>query len=97
MKSIGDAAQEIVDELMIEDDEGNIDFDDQLEKFAKLIIKEASSSKVKLGEKVKVFNAIQPYHAAREKFRGSKPQKANGTGTFGQFRTGMSEGAKQEQ
>lgn len=76
---------------MIED----TDFDAEMEKMAVHLLSEAQKSNVKLEEKVKVFEAIQPYHAAREKYKGKQPGiRPNGNRTFSQFKESVRE-AKQ--
>lgn len=75
---------------MIED----TDFELEMEKMACHLLEEARKSNVKLEEKVKVFEAVQPYHAAREKYKGKQPVRPNGNRTFSQFKESVKE-AKQ--
>ncbi len=68
------------------------DFDAEMEKMAIHMLAEAQKSNVKLEEKVKVFEAIQPYHAAREKYKGKQPGSGpNGNRTFRQFKESVKE------
>lgn len=76
----------MTDEMMLEPDV--IDFDTEMEKLAVHIMAEAKGKNVKLEDKIKAFEAIQPYHAAREKYKGKAPARgANGKPTFGQFKS----------
>ena len=63
------------------------DFDIALEQFAIHVLKKAQEEGVKLEEKIKVFEALQPYHAAREKYKGkpggSGPGKNGPAGSQG--------------
>ena len=76
---------------MIED----TDFETEMEKYVCHLLSEAQKANVKLEEKVKVLEAITPYHAAREKYKGKQPgSRPNGNRTFSQFKESVKE-AKQ--
>lgn len=84
----------MTDDMMIE----GVDFDLEMETFASHIMKEAKKTGVKLEEKIKAFEAIQPYHAAREKYRGKTPPGGmNGKPNFKQFKSGVKDPPSKEQ
>ena len=73
------------------------DFDSEMEALAVHIMKEAKKSGVKLEEKIKAFEAIQPYHAAREKYKGkTSPGGSNGKPTFGKFKSNVASPSKEQ-
>jgi len=53
------------------------DFDSEMEKMAVHLLTESQKQGVKLEEKIKVFEAVQPYFAARGKYKAT-PAPVNG-------------------
>ncbi len=81
---------------VIEINEGPLtgDFDDEMEEFARDLIRATRKQGVKLEEKIKVFETVASYHATREKYKGKAPEggKPKPRRTFAEFR----EAAQQE-
>lgn len=68
-------------------DKNPLDFDAEMEEFACHLLESARKTGVKLEDKIKAFEAVQPYHAAREKYKGVASGRSQKTrGTFGDFR-----------
>ena len=73
------------------------DFDAEMEALAIHIMKKAKGTDVKLEEKIKAFEAIQPYHAAREKYKGKTASGgSNGKPTFGKFKSNVTSPSKEQ-
>lgn len=82
----------MIETAAIEDATDNMDFDDEMDAYACHLLKEAQKEGVKLDEKIKVFAAVQPYHAAREKYKGRVPGVPGArasSASFKDFKAGM--------
>ena len=90
---MSDGNRDVIDVSRIEAATEDQDFDDALDAYACHLLTEAQKDGVKLEEKIKVFAAIQPYHAAREKYKGRIPGAPNRTTgkSFADFKQGVKE------